>query len=146
MRGILIDPNEQTIKEVDVAKTSNLEPFYKLMDCRMVQLVTVGPGVQLALDEEYTYSKGDDQRYWSLGGNRFGGKAVLIGDTGRSFKDLPPQIHIREVAPMIVWEDPRLYASGIATSVETSNDGKTFTITQTTQYAIRDDDDESADT
>jgi hypothetical protein len=114
MRGILIDPFEHVVKEVQVG-AGGLEPIYEMLDCRMVQYIRVGPRINLIVDEEYNVSRGREQRYFYLNGDQehpLGGKALLLGEIedeeGVENDDLPEWLDIRRVAPTIEWADPRL--------------------------------------
>jgi hypothetical protein len=117
MRGILIDPFEHVVKEVQVG-AGGLEPFYEMLGCRMVQYIRVGPRINLIVDEEYNI-RGGAQRYFYLDGNQdhpLGGKALLLGEIedeeGVENDDLPDWLDVRRVAPTIEWADPRLTCVG----------------------------------
>lgn len=136
MRGILIDPFEQSLKEVDVAD-AGLQPFYKLLNCDIVQEVGVGQGVVMICDEEGKMKAPELQRYFTLVGfdDKIAGRAVLVGRARTKWSDLPAFVNIRLVAPKIVWESENLYASGITTEVEERADGSVI-IRHKTQYDV----------
>ena len=77
MRGILINPHEETITEVEYS--GNYKEIYSLIDCRTFDCVRITPYEDMYIDDEGLLM--DNQRYFTLLGtglNNFAGKALLL--------------------------------------------------------------------
>ena len=77
MRGILINPHEETITEVEYS--GNYKEIYSLIDCRTFDCVRITPNEDMYIDDEGLLM--DNQRYFTLLGtglNNFAGKALLL--------------------------------------------------------------------
>ena len=77
MRGILINPFDQTIKEV--VYTGDFREIYSLIDCTTFDVVRITDYEDMYVDDEGLLI--DNQRYFRLLGtglNSFAGKALLL--------------------------------------------------------------------
>ena len=76
MKGILINPFDETIKEV--VYTGNIQEIYDLIDCRTFDVVRLNNRDDMYIDDEGLLI---DNRYFTLLGtglNNFAGKALLL--------------------------------------------------------------------
>lgn len=77
IKGILIDPIYQEVKWVEFP--NNLEGYYKLLDCDLIDRVAFDDYNDLVVDDEGLY-KGHDT-FFSISGleGHYVGKAVIVG-------------------------------------------------------------------
>ena len=77
MKGILINPFDETIKEVNIS--GNIEDIYLLTECNLFDIVSITPNEDMYIDDEGLLK--NNQRYFTLLGtglNNFAGKALLL--------------------------------------------------------------------
>ncbi len=77
MRGILINPFDETIKEVSIL--GNAKDVYLLTDCTRFDVVSITPNEDMYVDDEGLLK--NNQRYFTLLGTglvNFAGKALLL--------------------------------------------------------------------
>lgn len=76
MRAILIDAVEKTVTEVEY--NGDLATAYRLLRCDLVEIVDVGPEVDMFVDEEGLLKS--DQTFFVLSnGAVFAGSGLLVG-------------------------------------------------------------------
>ena len=77
IKGILIDPDNQEIKWVEFP--NNLEGYYKLLDCELIDRVAFDDYNDLVVDDEGLY-KGHNT-FFSIDGleGHYVGKSVIVG-------------------------------------------------------------------
>lgn len=76
-KAILIDPFEQSIKETEIENTlGGLDAIYKVMDCRLVDIVSLGNNHDLFIDDEGRLKS--NNRWFTIGGHAFAGKCLLL--------------------------------------------------------------------
>jgi len=97
MRGILINPFDQTIKEV--VYTGDYREIYVLTDCQTFDVVRLSDADDMYVDDEGILK---DNRYFSWSGRNFAGKALILahddeGDTIETTYDL------QEVVDRVEW-------------------------------------------
>lgn len=82
MKGILINPHDETIKEV--VYTGDFREIYDLVDCRTFDCVRLTIENDMYVDDEGLLI--DNQRYFSIKDRNYGGKALLLAhdDEGES--------------------------------------------------------------
>ena len=82
MKGILINPFDETIKEVVV--TGNYKELYTLIECRAFDCVDVDEDNTLYVDDEGLLH--DTNRYFSIHGREFAGRGLILStdDEGNS--------------------------------------------------------------
>ena len=79
---ILIDPYDQSISRVDI--DGSLESIYEVLQCRVMDIMRLGEGVDLIMDDEGRLNS--QNRWFSWGGNSFAGRCLVAshnedGDT-----------------------------------------------------------------
>jgi len=79
---ILIDPHDQSISRVDI--DGSLESIYEVLQCRVMDIMRLGEGVDLIMDDEGRLN--NQNRWFSWGGNSFAGRCLVAssnedGDT-----------------------------------------------------------------
>lgn len=99
MKGILINPFDQTIKEV--VYTGDYREVYVLTDCQTFDVVSLSDVDDMYIDDEGLLK---DNRYFSWSGRNFAGKALILGhndegDTTATTYDLQEVVDIVEWLP-----------------------------------------------
>ena len=99
MRGILINPFDQTIKEV--VYTGDYREVYVLTDWQTFDVVSLSDVDDMYIDDEGLLK---DNRYFSWSGRNFAGKALILGhddegDTTATTYDLQEVVDIVEWLP-----------------------------------------------
>ena len=74
MKAILINPFDETIKETEY--TGDYREIYSLIECRTFDCVRLTPHEDMYIDDEGLLI--DNQRYFSIEGRNYGGKALLL--------------------------------------------------------------------
>jgi hypothetical protein len=92
MRGILINPFDQTIKEV--VYTGDYREIYVLTDCETFDCVTVDSNHTMYVDDEGLLK---DNRYFSWTGRNFAGKALILGSDHETGDDKEITLTLEEV-------------------------------------------------
>lgn len=97
MRGILINPFDQTIKEVTIV--GNIQDIYLLTDCTIFDVVRLSESDDMYVDDEGLLK---DNRYFSWSGRNFAGKALIMGhdDEGNS---ISTTYDLQEVVDRVEW-------------------------------------------
>ena len=88
-RMIKIDPFTQTVDEIDV-NTSDLTEIRETMNCRLIDIVSLGSNVDLIVDDEGLLI--DKQRYFKLGAVYAGICLVSANDGEGNIIDCPKSI------------------------------------------------------
>ena len=79
IKGILIDPEERTVTDVEVEYS--LEAWYKLLDCDTVEFAFLSleeGDVQMICDEEGLYADKAQFTFSSANYQQFAGKALIV--------------------------------------------------------------------
>ena len=79
INGILIDPEERTVTDVEVGYS--LEEWYKLLDCDSVEFAFLSlkeGDVQMICDEEGLYTDKAQFTFSSVDYQQFAGKALIV--------------------------------------------------------------------
>ena len=100
MKGILINPHEETITEVEYS--GNYKEIYSLIDCRTFDVAMAKENNDLYLDDEGLFK--DNQKYFrmvELGAN-YAGKGLILAhdDEGES---TATTLTLQEVKDMVQW-------------------------------------------
>jgi len=100
MKGILINPHEKTITEVEYS--GNYKEIYSLIDCRTFDVAMAKENNDLYLDDEGLFK--DNQKYFrmvELGAN-YAGKGLILAhdDAGES---IATTLTLQEVEDMVQW-------------------------------------------
>jgi hypothetical protein len=101
MRGILINPFDQTIKEVVYA--GDFREIYSLIDCTTFDVVRITPDEDMYVDDEGLLI--DNQRYFTLLGtglNNFAGKALLLSHNNEG-ETIATNWTLQQVKNMVKW-------------------------------------------
>ena len=67
---ILIDPYDQSISRVDI--DGSLESIYKVLQCRLIDIMNLGENIDLIMDDEGRLNS--KNRWFAWGGNSFAGR------------------------------------------------------------------------
>ena len=97
MRGILINPFDQTIKKVNIL--GNIQDIYLLTECTTFDVVRLSESDDMYVDDEGLLK---DNRYFSWSGRNFAGKALIMGhdDEGNS---ISTTYDLQEVIDRVEW-------------------------------------------
>ena len=98
MKGILINPFDETIKEVEY--TGDYREIYSLIECTTFDCVRLTEIDDMYIDDEGLLI--NDQRYFSINGNNYAGKALLLShdDEGET---KATNSTLQEAKDMIQW-------------------------------------------
>ena len=97
MRGILLNPFDQTVKEVNIL--GNIQDIYLLTECTTFDVVRLSESDDMYVDDEGLLK---DNRYFSWSGRNFAGKALIMGhdDEGNS---ISTTYDLQEVIDRVEW-------------------------------------------
>jgi len=98
MKGILINPHEETITEVEYS--GNYKEIYDIIDCRTFDVATIYNTQDIYVDDEGLLI--DNQRFFSINGGTFGGKGLLLShdDEGETKST---NLDLQMVQDMVQW-------------------------------------------
>ena len=77
IKTILIDPYDQSLSYVDISD-SNIQDYYSVMQCSCFDVVSLGGGVIMFVDDEGILK---DNRYFQLGSQNFAGRCIIANST-----------------------------------------------------------------
>ena len=77
IQSILIDPFDQSLSYVDISDT-DIEDYYKVMQCSCFDIVSLGGGVIMYVDDEGLLK---DNMYFKLGTQNYCGRSILVNET-----------------------------------------------------------------
>jgi len=99
MKGILINPYDETIKEVEY--TGDYREIYSLIECRVFDCVRLTIENDMFIDDEGLLLRGV-QRYFSIKDRNYAGKALLLAhdDEGES---VATTFTLEEAKDMVEW-------------------------------------------
>ena len=97
MRAILLNPFDQTVKEV--VYTGDFRDIYSLIACTTFDVVRLSESDDMYVDDEGLLK---DNRYFSWSGRNFAGKALIMGhdDEGNS---ISTTYDLQEVIDRVEW-------------------------------------------
>ena len=96
---MLIDPFDQSLSYVELSD-SNIQDYYKVMDCRCFDIVRLGGGVIMYVDDEGLLR--NNNRYFRLGSGNYAGKAILARET-KDGGTTDVNLFMTEVADKLSW-------------------------------------------
>lgn len=96
MRAILINPYNETIKEV--VYTGDFREIYVLTECQTFDCVNIDDDNTLFVDDEGLLK---DNRYFSWNGRNFAGKALVIGVDSQTGEDMETSLTIEDVTKAV---------------------------------------------
>ena len=70
---ILIDPFDKSVSKVDIK--NDLNPIYKIMQCRLIDIIGIGGNNDLIIDDEGKLNA--DNKWFKLGGHAFAGRCLI---------------------------------------------------------------------
>jgi len=115
LRGILIDPVEQKIEEIQLQKKDLFEQLYKLVRCDLIECATrhlLGTPMYLFFDEEGRFKDFEVTKGFALLNDEAGidyeifcGAAVLLGPPDKKGDTLgaPAWCTVEAITPLIKW-------------------------------------------
>ena len=97
MRAILLNPFDQTVKEV--VYTGDFREIYSLIDCTTFDVVRLSESDDLYVDDEGLLK---ENRYFSWSGRNFAGKGLILAndDEGNS---MSTTYDLQEVIDKVEW-------------------------------------------
>ena len=97
MRAILLNPFDQTVKEV--VYTGDFREIYSLIDCGTFDVVRLSESDDLYVDDEGLLK---ENRYFSWSGRNFAGKGLILAndDEGNS---MSTTYDLQEVIDKVEW-------------------------------------------
>jgi len=98
MKGILINPHEETITEVEYS--GNYKEIYDIINCRTFDVATIYNTQDIYVDDEGLLI--DNQRFFSINDRTFGGKGLLLShdDEGETKST---NLDLQIVQDMVQW-------------------------------------------
>lgn len=97
MRGILINPFDQTIKEVVYA--GDFREISVLIDCTTFDIAKISDADDLYVDDEGLLK---DNRYFSWSGRNFAGKGLILGHD-KEGETIATTYDLQEVVDRVEW-------------------------------------------
>jgi hypothetical protein len=98
MKAILINPQEETITEVEYS--GNYKEIYSFIDCRTFDCVRLTDMQDMYIDDEGLLI--DNQRYFSIEGRNYGGKALLLSHNSEG-ETTATDWTLQEAKDMVEW-------------------------------------------
>lgn len=98
MKGILINPHEETITEVEYS--GNYKEIYSLIDCRTFDCVYLDNREVLYIDDEGLLV--DETRYFTINNRVLAGKGLILG-TDREGESADVGLTLQMVQDMVQW-------------------------------------------
>ncbi len=97
MKGILINPFDETIKEVNIL--GNAEDVYLLTECSTFDVVALSDKDDLYVDDEGLLK---DNRYFTIYGKPLAGKSLIMGhdDEGNT---VSTTLSLQEIKDVVEW-------------------------------------------
>jgi hypothetical protein len=97
MKGILINPFDETIKEV--MYSGNFREIYDLIDCRTFTVVRLNNVDDMFVDDEGLLI---DNRYFTIGNKNYAGRALIMshddeGDT------VGTELTVQDIESVVQW-------------------------------------------
>ena len=77
IQTILIDPYDQSLSYVHISD-SNIQDYYSVMQCSCFDVVRLGNGVIMFVDDEGILK---NNRYFQLGSQNFAGRCIIATET-----------------------------------------------------------------
>lgn len=104
MRGILIDPFNRTIEEIET--TGKLPEIYSMLGVELITIVHIGETDVLFLDDEGLFVDRHEQEYfqWAGASQPFAGKGLIVG-TDEDGDSTDAEISLEEVNGKVSWID-----------------------------------------
>jgi len=98
MKGILINPFDETVKEVNILGNS-IEEIYLLTECNTFDVVALSGTDDLYVDDEGLLK---DNRYFTIYGKPIAGKSLIMGhdDEGNS---ISTTLSLQEIEDVVKW-------------------------------------------
>lgn len=93
MKTILIDPEAQTVSEVEIEEFS-LKPIYKILGCKRIDKSYLMPDIDLVVDDEGLLK---DNYLFSIMGNIYAGKAIIARVTAGGDWKSPKTIDVSSI-------------------------------------------------
>ena len=97
MKGILINPFDETIKEVNVL--GNLEDIYLLTACRIFDIVSLSGTDDLYIDDEGLLK---ENRYFNIYGKTLAGKGLIMGHDSEG-NSTSTNLSLQEIKDVVKW-------------------------------------------
>jgi len=98
IQTILINPFDQSLSYVDISD-SNIQDYYKVMQCSCFDIVSLGGGVIMYVDDEGLLK---DNMYFKLGEENYAGISILANETDDG-GTTDCMLTIEEVAKKLEW-------------------------------------------
>lgn len=131
MRGILINPEDKTVTEIETP--GGLDELYRLVNCRTVEVVDLGGGQDLWLDEEGLLTDDPGPFFAFIGreAHPFCGRGLILSNDGQG-NSTSTTLRLSAVSKLIVWPDIE-FAGFAPVETSTGEDGG-FVISTTAKF------------
>ena len=97
MKGILINPFDETIKEVSIL--GNLEDIYLLTECSTFDVVALSETDDLYVDDEGLLK---DNRYFTIYGKPIAGRGLIMGHDVEG-NSISTNLSLQEIKDVVEW-------------------------------------------
>jgi hypothetical protein len=109
MKAILIDTQNQTVREVEVEQKngSPLQSMYQHIGCELVDVVNIDDKNDVFVDEEGLLKLDDNSRFFILDGffQPLAGNGLIVGLDSKNGKSISTTLTVEEVAEMVIFAD-----------------------------------------
>ena len=99
MKAILINPFDETVKEVEY--TGDYREIYSLIECRTFDCVRLTEIDDMYIDDEGLLI--NDQRYFSINGNNYAGKGLLLSHNGIDGETTATTFTLQDAKNKVQW-------------------------------------------
>jgi len=101
INAIEVNPVTKTAKPIKIAlpdKGNVLEPFYKIIDCRLCEIVTLDSTLRVVIDEEGLLKHNHHYAFPGWGKSPLAGIGIIVGeDTNGDFVSVPDNLSSERV-------------------------------------------------
>jgi hypothetical protein len=97
MKGILINPFDETIKEV--MYSGNFREIYDLIDCRTFTVVRLNNVDDMFVDDEGLLI---DNRYFTIGNKNYAGRALIMSHNNEG-DTVGTELTVQDIESVVQW-------------------------------------------
>jgi hypothetical protein len=101
MKAILINVNDETVRQVEVDDKDILRDWYKHIGCSMVEPVYINSHDSIMVDEEGLLSLTSDSKFFSYRGGVYAGNGLVVGVNVRNGKSVDPTSTVDQIRSMV---------------------------------------------
>jgi len=97
MKAILIDVNNECVRQVEVDDNNVLHDWYRWIGCRMVEPVYLNSHDSIMVDEEGLLSMDEHTKFFSYKGSVYCGNGLVVGVNVNNGESVDPCITVDKV-------------------------------------------------